>query len=501
MAFGSGIGIGGLSSGLDTNSIVQKLVSIESLPIQQLESKKKAQQDKQNGISKLKTLIKDLQTKAKAVATQSSFLVYDVKTSKDGIASFTANGSATAASHSLAVTQLAAVDRWAFEGVGDPDAELATGPGQQVTFQVGLDDQYVIEAEPGSSSLNNIAAAINSQENGKVTASIVNTGTSGNPSYKLVLTSKLSGEEGRISNITSDVGILAIDATPPSALGVAGSRNNITVGNNATAIVDGLTVERATNEFTDVIAGITFTAQGLNVDEPITFSAEPNKSAIKKKIQDLVDSYNAVINYTNAQNSYSKESGTGGVLFGDSLLSTVRSTIQKSLFDVPLDTISNDTTGYSTLNIIGINSGNDGTLTIDQTKLDAKLSGDLSAFSDLFVDKDGFDNNGATVNTPEYYQDTSADSGLADKLSRAIDRMLSTSAGDNGTSIKGVFDSRLDSIAKTIRGIDDDIRKKQVYVDKFENDLLIKFSNLESTMSRLKAQGSGFAAAISGLTG
>jgi flagellar capping protein FliD len=189
------------------------------------------------------------------------------------------------------------------------------------------------------------------------------------------------------------------------------------------------------------------------------------------------------------------------VLFGDSLLSTVRSTIQKSLFDVPLDTISNDTTGYSTLNIIGINSGNDGTLTIDQTKLDAKLSGDLSAFSDLFVDKDGFDNNGATVNTPEYYQDTSADSGLADKLSRAIDRMLSTSAGDNGTSIKGVFDSRLDSIAKTIRGIDDDIRKKQVYVDKFENDLLIKFSNLESTMSRLKAQGSGFAAAISGLTG
>lgn len=500
MAIGSGIGIGGLASGLDTNAIVQKLVQLESLPIAQLETKRQGQVDKQSAINKLKSLIKDLQNKAKAVSKQADFLSWDVKASKEGVATFSANGNATATSHSLEVTRLASVDRWAFDGVSDPEAERATGPGQTLSFDVG-GETFVIEATQGESSLNDIAAAINTAASDYVRATVVNTGTESSPSYKLVMTAKSSGEEGRITNITNGIGGLVIDATPPTAEGETSSRSNLTVGNNAQALVDGLLVERTTNEFTGVIEGITFTAQGTNVDEPITFSATANKTAIKKKVQDLVDSYNAVINFANTQNTYTEEVGTGGVLFGDSVLSSVRSSISKALFDVPLDQVTGDTSGYATLSIVGIKSNSDGTLTIDSSKLDDKLDGDLQAFANLFVDTDGFDNGGAEPNTPGYYTDTTADSGLADKLNRSIERMFATTQGPGGTALRGLFDSRLDTISKAIRTIDKDLVNKRAFVDRYENDLIQKFARLERTMGQLNSQGAGFAAAIAGLNG
>jgi flagellar hook-associated protein 2 len=498
MAFGSGIGIGGLASGIDTNSIIQKLVQLESIPIAQLESKKSAQKSKLNGVSQLQGLVKTLQAKAKAVSTQSDFLVFDVNASEQGVASFSASGSASAATHTLTVNQLAAIDRWAFDGVADSTTDLATGAGQTVSFTVDgvVHDVAVAQAD---SSLEEIASAINTDAGDDVAATVVNTGTSSAPSWKLVLTSKHSGVDGRISGIATTVGGLVIDGTGPDGTGAPQSTNNITVGTNAIAVVDGLTVERSTNEFTDVIAGVTFTVQAADPLKQINFTAEPNKAAVKTKVQELVDAYNAVISFVNTQNSYSKDAGTGGVLFGDSLLSSVRTSIHSALFDVSIDDVINDTEGYSTLSVIGITTQSDGTLQIDSAKLDDKLATNLSAFADLFVDSDGFDNAGATANTPEYYEDTTADSGLAATLVRSIDRMLKLASGSNGNAIPGLFDSRNKTINDLIKDYDEQIRSKQEYVDRFENDLIQKFSRLEATMGRLNSVGAGFAAAIAGL--
>ena len=498
MVFGSGIGIGGLASGIDTNSIIQKLVQLESIPIAQIEAKKTAQKNKLNGVSQLQGLIKTLQAKAKAVSTQADFLVFDVHASQDGVASFTASGSAQAAAHTLTVNQLAVVDRWAFDGVADSAANLATGSGETVSFTVN-GTSYDVAIDEASSSLENIASAINTEAGEDVSATVVNTGTANSPSYKMVLTSKHSGEDGRVSDLTSTVGGLTIDGTGPDGDGAAQSANNITVGLNSIAVVDGLTIERSTNEFTDVIEGVTFTVQSADPAKQINFTTEPNKSAIKTKVQELVDAYNAVISFVNQQNTYNKETGAGGVLFGDSLLSSVRSSIHSALFDVPLDTVINDTEGYATLSVLGITTQSDGTLLVDSTKLDEKLAGNLAAFADLFVDKDGFDNGSAEVNTPEYYTDTTADSGLAASLVRSIDRMMKLAAGSDGTAIKGLFDARNQTLNEQIRSYDEDIRKKQTYVDKFESDLILKFARLEETMGRLNSVGAGFAAALAGL--
>lgn len=494
---GSGITFAGLGSGIDTTSIINQLVALERLPLTALENQKKGVQSKISTLGTLKGYVKDLQAKAKALGSKKDFLEFAVKPSEEGVASFSASGNAAPGNHSISITRLAAIDRWAFHGVTDPTTDLADAAGQQVAFDID-GTNYSITVQQGESSLNEIAGAINDLAGEKVQASVVNTGTSATPSYKLVLTSTGSGEDSRISNIASTVAGLAITYTAPDGSGAATSADNITVGNNAIALIDGLQVERETNEFNDVITGVSINATAADALKTITFSVEADKDAVKKKIHEFTDAYNKIISFVNTQNSYNEDSGPGGDLFGDSILDTVRSRVNGALFGVSASTVAADTEGYSTLSLVGIKKLNDGTLIVNDTDLEEKMADNLDAFADLFVDSDGFDNGGALENTPGYYTDTSTDSGLAASLDRAIDRMMKSSTGEDDIVIKGVFDSRTEKYNADISRYGKQIEAKEFYLDQFRTNLVTRFAKLEQLIGGLNAQGASLQAALGG---
>lgn len=494
---GSGISFAGLGSGLDTTAIIKQLDALERLPLTALENQKKSVQSKISTLGTLKGYVKDLQAKAKELGSKKDFLEFAVKPSAEGVATFSATGNAAAGNHSLSITRLAAVDRWAFHGVADPTTDLANAAGQQVAFDVD-GTNYSITVQQGESSLNEIAAAINDLAGEKVEASVVNTGTTATPSYKLVLTSRSSGEDARISNIASTVAGLAITYTAPDGAGAATSADNITVGNNAVALLDGLQIERETNEFNDVITGVSITATAADPAKTITFSVEADKDAVKKKVHAFVDSYNKIISFINTQNSYNKDAGPGGDLFGDSILDTVRSRVNGALFGVNPAVVAADNEGFATLSLVGIKKINDGTLLVNDTDLDEKMADDLDAFADLFVDSDGFDNGGAAENTPGFYTDTTTDSGLAASLDRAIDRMLKSATGANDIVLKGVFDARSEKYNADIKRFSDQIDAKEFYLEQFHTNLVTRFSKLEQLIGGLNAQGASLQAALGG---
>src|SRR5690349_3893312 len=194
----NGISFTGLASGMDTSKLIQQLVALESQPIQQMQTKQQSFQSKLSAVGTLKGLVSDLQTQAGILSKNSSFLSFLSTVSVEGHVAASASGSASAGTHTVTVNQLATIDRWTFNPVA---------------------------------------------------ATVVNIGTTAAPSYQLVMTSKASGEANRISGITQDVAGLSIDATGPSPTGAAQSANNITVGMNAIAVIDGLAVTRETNEF------------------------------------------------------------------------------------------------------------------------------------------------------------------------------------------------------------------------------------------------------------
>ena len=258
----------------------------------------------------------------------------------------------------------------------------------------------------------------------------MNTGTESSPSYQLVIASDESGEEGRISDIVSSVGqtgaggdtALQIAYSAPDVNGDATSANNITVGNDAIAVIDGLTVRRSTNSFSDVLVGITIDVRALTESGEATITVDPDREAVRSQIDLFVNAYNEVVDFINGQNTFTPGSGdesgtTGGLLFGDSLLSNVKRSIRSALFNVDPSVVANDPEGYSTLSLVGIEQDSE-EASVDSTTFDEKFTENLPLLMDLFADTDGFDNGGADENTPGYYEDTTADGGLMNQLAR-----------------------------------------------------------------------------------
>ena len=145
-------------------------------------------------------------------------------------------------------------------------------------------------------------------------------------------------------------------------------------------------MRRSTNDFSDVIEGVTIDARATNVGEPVTITVEPDREAIKTKLDEFVTAYNAIVDFIDTQNTFTPStdpddnSGTTGALFGDSLLSSVQRSL-RALFNVDLDTITNDTEGYSTLSLVGIETDRDGRLSIDETTFDEKFTENLGPSS------------------------------------------------------------------------------------------------------------------------
>lgn len=502
MVNGTGINFSGLASGLDTNAIIQQLVALERIPIQMIEMEKDEQQGKLNKINQLSDLVKGLQEKADGLSSLSEFYAFSVGGSFEGSLTVSAGAGAVAGSHTVEVISTAGTDRWSFDGVADDTANLATADGQTVDFTVG-GTSYSVPVDAAASNIEQIASAINEEAGDDVTASVVNTGTASNPSYTLLLSSKESGEDGRISAITSSIAGLSINYVAPDVNGDPVSANHVSVGNNAQAVIDGLTVTRSTNDFSDVLDGVSLSALAETTGE-VTFTVEPDKDAIKEKIGEFVTAYNEVIEFINTQNTYTPseedgESGTSGALFGDGLLQSVKQTLSSALFNIDPAVVQADTEGYSTLSLVGIKTNSDGTLKLEESTFDAKFDGNLEALADLFVDSDGFVRDPAALpNTPDWYVDTTTDSGLMANLSRGIDQLFgSIEDNDPNVDLKGVFDLRKDAINDQIKRLSERITQKEDRLGDYEQDLILRFARLEELMGALNAQGASLSNALS----
>ncbi|MCP5022197.1 MAG: flagellar filament capping protein FliD [bacterium] len=502
MVNGTGISIGGLGSGLDTQAIVAQLVALERIPIQQLEIDRDVTQAKIDTLGQFKNLVNALKDKADELSSLGGFLSLAVTGVDEDVATITAGESALQGSHTLEVMRLSSVDRWAFDGVSDSSTNLATVDGQSVTFTVGT-TVYDVTVNADESSLVEIASKINSAAGDDVTASVVNTGTSSSPSYQLVMASTESGEDGRIFDITTTIDGLNIDGSGPDANGEATSANNITVGNNALATIDGLEIERSSNDFSDVIGGVTIDIVGLGASQ---FGIEPDREAMRTSMDEFISAYNDVITFMNEQNTFTPAASDDddpdvGVLFGDTSLRSVKQTLTSSLFNIDLTTVVNDVNGFSTLSLVGISQDSDGLLSLDETKFDEKISENLGLLADLFVDTDGFTRDPAAVgNTPEYFEDTTTDSGLMNTLVRNIDRLIGNlDDGDTGVNVQGIFDLRQDTFDAKIKRINDSIASKETALEAYRESMVMRYARLEELMGGLNAQGQALAASLGAL--
>ncbi len=206
--------IGGLASGLDTASIVEKLVQLERRPIQKLEIQISKLQSIQSVYTSLTTGFIGLQTAARNM--DASKLDQPTVTNGDDAAiGVTASSDALDGSHDIVVDQLATAHRIGSQSFEDGHLAPVSSASGTFTVQIGDSGSQVSVAVTASTTLNELATGINAAD-GDMVATVVNDGTV-NDSYSLVLTSKTTGRNNDIQISSNPTDLDFTDATIEAA--------------------------------------------------------------------------------------------------------------------------------------------------------------------------------------------------------------------------------------------------------------------------------------------
>src|SRR5262249_44987124 len=170
-----------------------------------------------------------------------------------------------------------------------------------VTLTIGTGTPATINYKSGD-SLESIASSINDQVPG-VNASVLATGTG----YRLIVTGQDTG---------------AANAIAFSQTGAGLGMSTVIPAQDASVTVNGTTVTRPSNVLTDVVPGVTLQLNAVTptggADTTINVARDP--AGLQKKIQGLVDAYNAVAGAISNQLSYNGTPKGNDTLFGDSSL-------------------------------------------------------------------------------------------------------------------------------------------------------------------------------------
>ncbi len=205
----SSINLSGLSTGIDTQAIVQQLVKAESARLTAYQQKLTAYQEKQTVIDELKSKLTSLKSSLTKLSDSSQLRSFNAKSSDEDVVTVSASASAFEGSHSLQVKQLATADRWVHSGYKYASSYVGEG-----TFIVSYNHQQLVVQTTAETTLQDMVNLINNDtDNPGITASILeyNDGSGGN--YHLVLSGKSNGSDYQITVDSSSAEVRTASTT------------------------------------------------------------------------------------------------------------------------------------------------------------------------------------------------------------------------------------------------------------------------------------------------
>lgn len=444
----SAISFGGLSSGLDTNAIVDALVNVkEDQWIDPLNNRITDINSKKTATTSIKAGLSSLQSYSNTIKSLTTFEGGSTTSSSTKLSISSTDNDATPGTYTVLLNQLAQNDRNYFNGVANTG--VATfGTGTVTITSSGV--TKTVDITSSNNTLGGIRDAINATSGIEVVASIVNDGDASNP-YRLVLISKQTGSSSDITHDMASVLTLVSDAVL--------NADSTNLGQNATATINGMSVSSTTNTFTGAIPGVTFIANEKEITNNITVTVSKNYSSVTSAINNFVGAYNTVMSQLMAQFTYSASSKSVGVLGADATMHS----IQVRLGNHVLRKYSElgATTSYNSLAKIGVTLNSAGNLSVDSSKLSAALSDNATAVQSLFQGTTQFD-------------------GLADKVYSYLDSLTNSS--------DGILTKKESGYSSEVTRINKIITERQDRLEDYEANLKAKFLYMEQVIAQLKNQ-------------
>jgi flagellar hook-associated protein 2 len=339
--------------GIDVSSVVQQIISEQSGPVTVWQQQQTTIASENGELDGINNDLTNLQTAVQALADPvGAFAALTATTSQPSVVTATAQSSAISGTHQIVVTNLATTGTLYTEPIaaGADTSFLISGQTSgDVQLQVGgaTGTTYDIPITQGSNdTLNTLAGYINTQSaaNGwGVSASVV----SDSSGSRLALQSQGSGSAGALAITTNSNTSLSF--TPPQG------------GTNATLTIDGVPFSSGNDTVTGAILGVTLNLVSQSLPgNPVQVTVAPDTNQVSSAVNNFISAYNTLVSDINAQYAVDPTGATPAPpLESDISLRSVQSSI---LSDAAYSIGGNG--GYVNLASLGINTNNDGTLSL-----------------------------------------------------------------------------------------------------------------------------------------
>ena len=526
----------GINSNLDTQDIINKMVSLEARSMDLVEAKKIIEEQKlasfqelKNRLQTFKSVVTTLNTKSRFIVNKSVFSNNSFSDSNK-VVDITTTSSASSGTYSLIVNNLATESKLITSGHAETTTSIASGT---VTLVIGSSASSTVTIDSTNNTLDGLRLAINNLGL-DVKASFLNDGNATNP-YRLLISGTQTGSSGTVTmstNITSGTVTMGFETTQTAQ--------------NASLSLDGVSITKSSNTVTDIVSGAALKLQSAGSG---TISLSTDTEAITTKVSDFVDEYNDISLFLSEQLALDSETEETGILFGNFAVQNLQQILRSSISS-KITGISGD---YTYLSQIGITTQPDGTLILDTDDFSDALIDNIVNVSQLFSSNGsvtnsslayvGFtsdtepgsyevqvssfgtstfvqlSNSGASTfvtasGSGNFYAGSSGDStglnfrlgnlnngnyghitlsiGVAEILNRQLENLVDS-------SLNGPLVTELDTIKETVDDFNETLLKQAERLLKFEESLKAKFTNLEIVLGRLNAQKDTFNSALAGI--
>jgi len=523
----------GINSNLDTQDIINKMVSLEARSMDLVEAKKQIEQQKLASFKELKNRLQTFKSVVTTLNTESRFIVnksvFSNNSSSDNnkVVDITTTSSATSGTYSLVVNNLATETKMISEGFEATNSTLDYG---FVKVTVGT-ASATVTIDSTNDSLDGLRLAINNLGL-DVKASFLNDGNDTNP-VRLLISGNLTGATGAVTMSYSNNVFYTLDGI---------SFTTTQEAKNASFSIDGVSISKSSNTVSDVISGAALKLQSAGSG---TISLSTDTDAITTKVSDFVDEYNEISLFLSEQLALDSETEETGVLFGNFAVQNLQQIFRSSISSK----VTGITGDYTYLSQIGISTKSDGALILDTDVLSNALIDDIQNVSQLFSSRGtvthssvtfvGFTSDTApgyydlqvSSNVPQlsnsgastfvnasgsgnFWAGSSGDStglnfrisgltngsygqiwlsiGVAEILNRQLENMVDT-------SLNGPLVTELDTITETVDDYNITLLDQAERLLEYEESLKAKFSNLEIVLGRLNAQRDTFKSSLAGI--
>jgi flagellar hook-associated protein 2 len=359
---------------INVSSLVSQLVAAQTAPQQQLITTQTTAVTAQvSALGTLKGALSDFQTALTPLASADSFNVQSATSSQDTSFTALASSSASAGVYNVVVNHLASAQQL----VSGPLSSTGSVGDGSLSISLGT-HSFNVAIDASNDTLSGIASAINGAAgNTGVEASVIQ-GTDG---AHLLLTSATTGAANTISVSETDGGGGLAALTYGS--GNTGHYTQTAQALDASYSVAGVSQTSASNSISNAVNGVSLTLLAPTTGTGGTLTVAADTTTVQKNIDAFVAAYNTMQSALAPLGAYDATTGTAGPMEGNSVLTGTQRSIQSVLYGF----VGNS--AYNSLVSIGITANSDGSLSVDDGKLQTALQTNFTAVSSLFNSTNG----------------------------------------------------------------------------------------------------------------